>query len=95
MCSMKELRTYAEEHLGWARTAQTDRERDIFLKMAQAWLEVAAVRLDERLSPLAEAPFSSSGDRNSMVPITGRAGQSAVGAGPPPLPLNAPARRLS
>jgi hypothetical protein len=41
MCSVKELRTYAEEHLDWARTARTDRERDIFLKMAKAWLEVA------------------------------------------------------
>jgi hypothetical protein len=40
MCSVKELRTYAEEHLDWARTARTDQERDIFLKMAQAWLEL-------------------------------------------------------
>jgi len=54
MCSVKELRTYAEEHLDWARTARTDRERDIFLKMAQAWLEVAA-RL-EGASPLPGSP---------------------------------------
>ena len=54
MCSMKELRTYAEEHLDWVRTARTDRERDIFLKMAKAWLEVAA-RL-EGASPLPGSP---------------------------------------
>lgn len=33
---------YAEECLGWARTAKTDREREIFLEMARAWLKAAA-----------------------------------------------------
>lgn len=47
MCSVKELRTYAEEHLDWARTARTDRERDIFLKMALAWL-VVTQKAEER-----------------------------------------------
>jgi hypothetical protein len=26
----------------WARTAKTDKERDIFLQMARAWLDAAA-----------------------------------------------------
>ena len=34
-----------EECLGWARTALTDRERDIFLQIARAWNE-AAEKLD-------------------------------------------------
>jgi hypothetical protein len=52
--SAKELRENANECLGWARTAKTEREREIFLQMARAWTE-AAMRL-EGLSPLADAP---------------------------------------
>jgi len=33
--------------LGWARTAKSDRERDIFVEMANTWL-AAAVRASER-----------------------------------------------
>jgi hypothetical protein len=40
--------------LDWARTAKTERERAIFLQMAEAWLDVARRRevneaTDERL----------------------------------------------
>jgi hypothetical protein len=45
MYSVQELRAYADEHLDWARTARTDRERRIFLQMAWAWLEIA-IRLE-------------------------------------------------
>ena len=45
--SAEGFRANAEEHLGWARTAYTDREREIFVKMARAWLE-AASRAEER-----------------------------------------------
>jgi hypothetical protein len=38
----KEFREYAEEHFGWAKTARSDRERQTFQQMAQAWLEAAA-----------------------------------------------------
>jgi hypothetical protein len=41
--SVEELRAYADEHLGWAKTARTDRERNIFLQMAKTWLEAAAM----------------------------------------------------
>jgi hypothetical protein len=41
--SSKEFRDFANECLDWAKTAKSDSERDIFLQMAQVWLE-AAVR---------------------------------------------------
>ena len=41
--SSKEFRDFANECLDWARTAKSHNERDIFLQMAQIWLE-AAVR---------------------------------------------------
>lgn len=39
--SAAQFREYAAEHLGWAKTARTERERQIFQQMAQAWLDVA------------------------------------------------------
>jgi hypothetical protein len=41
--SADEYRAYADECLGWARTAKSDREREIFIQMGQTWL-AAAVR---------------------------------------------------
>ena len=46
--SPKELREYADECIGWARSARTDNERDIFLQMARTWTE-AATRLEGTL----------------------------------------------
>jgi hypothetical protein len=43
--SSKELREFADECLGWAQTARTGRERQIFLQMSRTWLWAAA-RLD-------------------------------------------------
>jgi hypothetical protein len=40
--SAAKFREYAAEHLDWARTATSDRERETFEQMARAWLEVAA-----------------------------------------------------
>jgi hypothetical protein len=37
------FREYAAEHLGWAKTATSDRERETFEQMARAWLEAAAL----------------------------------------------------
>jgi hypothetical protein len=42
--SAKEFRENADECFAWARTAKTDKERQIFLQMARAWLEVAERR---------------------------------------------------
>jgi hypothetical protein len=52
--SVEELRANSDECLDWARTARTERERQIFLQMARAWLEAAARR--EGASQLAQAP---------------------------------------
>ena len=40
--SAVEFRKHAAEHLDWARTAKSDRERQTFQQMAEAWLEAAA-----------------------------------------------------
>ena len=37
------FREYAAEHLDWAETAKSDRERQTFEQMARAWLEAAAL----------------------------------------------------
>jgi hypothetical protein len=39
--SAEEYRDNARECLGWAESARTERERDIFLAMAKTWLEAA------------------------------------------------------
>jgi hypothetical protein len=41
MSSAKEFREFADECFGWAKTAKTDSERDIFLQIATAWIEAA------------------------------------------------------
>ena len=41
--SSQEFRDFANECLDWAKSAKSDSERNIFLQMAQIWLE-AAVR---------------------------------------------------
>jgi hypothetical protein len=45
--SAKEFRDNANECMGWARTARSDRERAIFQQMAETWLQAAA-RVDGR-----------------------------------------------
>jgi hypothetical protein len=42
--NQNEFRENANECLGWAKTARSDRERRIFLQMAEAWREAAARR---------------------------------------------------
>jgi len=58
---------YAEECLGWARTAKTDREREIFLEMARAWLKAAAQFDGDSIRMV--APFRSAldDDENSAA----------------------------
>jgi hypothetical protein len=41
--SAAKFREFAAEHLDWAKTAKSDRERQTFEQMAQAWLEAAAL----------------------------------------------------
>src|SRR5690242_12771841 len=39
MSSAKEFREYARERLDWAKTARTERERAIFIQMAETWID--------------------------------------------------------
>jgi hypothetical protein len=41
MSSAKEYRANADECMDWARTARSERERSIFIQMAQTWLHAA------------------------------------------------------
>jgi hypothetical protein len=41
MSSAEEYRLNAEECLGWAKKARSGREREIFLQMAETWLQAA------------------------------------------------------
>jgi hypothetical protein len=41
--ALREYRENADECFTWARTARSDREREIFLDMARAWLEAATL----------------------------------------------------
>ena len=45
--SSKEYREFADECLHWAKTARSNREKRIFLQMAETWLK-AAVLADRR-----------------------------------------------
>jgi hypothetical protein len=74
VASTKELRANADECLDWARTARTDRERQIFLQMARAWLEAASRR--EGASQLAQPPGGCD-DQNLM-----QSGKGSVGTYP-------------
>jgi hypothetical protein len=40
--SAEDYSAYANECFDWARTARTEKEREIFLQMARTWLEAAA-----------------------------------------------------
>jgi hypothetical protein len=65
--SAKEFREYADECLGWAKTAKSDKERRTFLQMAQAWLEAAD--LLETKPPAADLPIKP----GSSAPLSGDA----------------------
>ena len=41
--SAKEYRAYADECLGWAKTARNERERAILLEMAKTWTAAALI----------------------------------------------------
>jgi hypothetical protein len=45
-----DYRAYADECFEWARTARSEREREIFLQMTRVWLE-AAVRPASKTPP--------------------------------------------
>ncbi len=54
MTTPQEYRQFANECLRWARKAKTDSEREQFLQLANAWVQVASLT-DGKL-PIAHAP---------------------------------------
>jgi len=69
--SAKEFREYADECFDWAKTAKSDKERNIFLQMAQTWLE--AVARAEGVSAVEQ----------SASPTHGQSTKASDGASPP------------
>ena len=55
MATAKEYREYADECMGWAKNARSDRERAIFVQMANTWLQAAVVWETRHENPSAEA----------------------------------------
>jgi hypothetical protein len=55
--SATKFREYAAEHLDWAKTATSDRERQMFEQMAEAWLKAAALRDEDRTGCPSESPL--------------------------------------
>jgi hypothetical protein len=66
--SAKEFRECADECLGWAKTAKSDKERKIFLQMAQVWLEAAHLR--ETRPPPERDPATVDLKQESDGPLT-------------------------
>jgi hypothetical protein len=52
--SVREFQAFADECLDWAKTAKSDRERGIFLQMAETWIRAAilAESAQRRSGPL-------------------------------------------
>ena len=65
--SVEEYRAYADECFGWAKTARTERERQIFLEMAQTWLQAATVHGLQNRDPSKTAKIRSDGGPNSSA----------------------------
>jgi hypothetical protein len=61
--SSKQYREFADECMHWAKTARSDREKRIFLQMAETWLKAAVVadRREQRQAT-ASIPQESSGN---------------------------------
>ena len=63
MRSARECREFGAKCLHWAKTAQSEDDRQVFLRMAREWL-YAAANLDVRLIT---RPISSSSDGVEVV----------------------------
>jgi hypothetical protein len=60
--SAEEYRAFAKECMDWARTAKSDRERDIFEQMALTWTQAA-----ERHEHLAQRTSGTAGSGQHLV----------------------------
>lgn len=66
MPSPKECREYADDCIGRARTARSEKERDIFLQMAKTWLG-AALTLENSLERI-DRQYAKPGNRRMIDP---------------------------
>jgi hypothetical protein len=73
----KQFRELADECLGWARTARTDRERRIFLGMAETWLH-AAMPADQRGGNCERARTPNGGQATVTRPLWAPLGRSTT-----------------
>jgi hypothetical protein len=62
MVSAKDYQRYAKECLQWAAKANTEKDRQTFLEMADAWTRVAWIRSD--------ATRQSAFDGSGAIPLT-------------------------
>ena len=62
MSSREEYKKFVDECMGWAKTARTDRERQIFLQMARACTQ-SAILTDEDLCQKKSPDTSQDQDR--------------------------------
>jgi hypothetical protein len=58
--SAEEYRAYADECFGWAKKAQTEKEREIFLQMAKTWMEAALIARERDPSVLPPSDLTQS-----------------------------------
>ena len=81
----KEYREYAAECLEWAKTAKSDREREIFLQMANTWLQAASCA-ERRTAPhesLNGAPLMGrTGGLSATMPLASRPQEAPRGGDP-------------
>jgi hypothetical protein len=60
--SLKEYREFADECTHWAKTARSDREKRIFLQMAETWLEAAVLAEHREQRGSGTQPENRAGD---------------------------------
>ena len=69
MESAKQFQEYAEECLDWAKSARTDQEREIFLQMAQTWMEAAMLASKEPALPERRHPKSADNNHSGSATV--------------------------
>jgi hypothetical protein len=62
-----EYRGYADECFGWAKSAKTEREREIFIQMAETWLRAAVVASGRELPDPSIRKSPRDGDGNAAA----------------------------
>jgi len=81
--SSKEYRGFADECIHWAKTARSNREKRIFLQMAETWLEAAVLGSSRTAGSYGKQPTTEFWQfRRGVIPRVGpRAGKrrSALG----------------